>query len=104
MYALPGQSLDAWGQQLRIAAEYLGGHLSLYELTYKRGTKLFKQLKSGCMHGSIQHCRSKQIQRAPEETVLQMEQLTDSMVCESVVCALCNIPWTLVVDRDSHGD
>jgi oxygen-independent coproporphyrinogen-3 oxidase len=38
IYALPGQTLDGWQQELREALTYARGHLSLYQLTIEPNT------------------------------------------------------------------
>lgn len=38
IYARPGQSLDAWREELAEALAMAGGHLSLYQLTIEEGT------------------------------------------------------------------
>ncbi len=39
IYALPGQTAEAWEQQLRRALSFGTGHLSLYQLTIEAGTR-----------------------------------------------------------------
>ncbi len=39
IYALPGQTAEAWEQQLRRALSFGTGHLSLYQLTIEPGTR-----------------------------------------------------------------
>ncbi len=38
IYARPGQTLEAWRQELEQALQYAQGHMSLYQLTIERGT------------------------------------------------------------------
>lgn len=40
IYAIPGQTLDAWRNDVRRACEYGIYHLSTYELTWEEGTRL----------------------------------------------------------------
>ena len=47
IYALPGQSLDAWRAQLTQALTLAGGHLSLYQLTLEKGTAFYTQHQRG---------------------------------------------------------
>lgn len=47
MYGLPGQTLDEWEQNLRVALQLEPQHLSCYHLTYEEGTVLFDRLQSG---------------------------------------------------------
>ncbi|KAJ1978273.1 hypothetical protein H4R34_003264 [Dimargaris verticillata] len=47
IYGRPHQTVNQWQNELRLALECADSHLSLYELTYKRGTPLFKALESG---------------------------------------------------------
>jgi len=41
IYARPGQTPDAWADELERALALAGEHLSLYQLTIERGTKFF---------------------------------------------------------------
>jgi putative oxygen-independent coproporphyrinogen III oxidase len=41
IYALPGQTVDAWAAALEGALDLAGEHLSLYQLTIERGTRFF---------------------------------------------------------------
>jgi oxygen-independent coproporphyrinogen-3 oxidase len=41
IYARPGQSVEAWAQELESALAVAGEHLSLYQLTIERGTRFF---------------------------------------------------------------
>jgi len=41
IYARPGQSAEAWMQELEQALALAGEHLSLYQLTIERGTRFF---------------------------------------------------------------
>ena len=43
IYALPGQTLDAWNTELREALTYARGHLSLYQLTIEENTAFHHQ-------------------------------------------------------------
>jgi putative oxygen-independent coproporphyrinogen III oxidase len=43
IYALPGQTLDAWKTELREALTYARGHLSLYQLTIEENTAFHHQ-------------------------------------------------------------
>lgn len=47
IFAVPGQSLDAWLASLRRALELGPDHLSCYGLTYEPGTPLYERLRSG---------------------------------------------------------
>lgn len=47
IYALPGQSLEAWGAELERAVSRGTGHLSLYQLTIEKGTPFFMDHKKG---------------------------------------------------------
>ena len=42
IYAIPNQSLEDWKEELKSAAQYFNGHLSLYQLTIEKGTKFYK--------------------------------------------------------------
>lgn len=41
IYARPGQTLEAWAEELERALALAGEHLSLYQLTIERGTRFF---------------------------------------------------------------
>ncbi len=41
IYARPGQTPEAWAEELERALALAGGHLSLYQLTIERGTRFF---------------------------------------------------------------
>lgn len=41
IYARPGQSIEAWDSELKVALKLAGEHLSLYQLTIERGTRFF---------------------------------------------------------------
>ena len=47
MFAIPGQSLDTWGQTLTEALALGSEHLSCYEVIYEEDTPLFAQLQAG---------------------------------------------------------
>lgn len=49
IYALPGQSVSAWEQELREALTHAGSHLSLYQLTIEPNTAFFHQHQSGTL-------------------------------------------------------
>ena len=47
IYGLPGQTLEQWEKNLRIAINLQAPHISAYHLTYEKGTEFFKQWKQG---------------------------------------------------------
>jgi oxygen-independent coproporphyrinogen-3 oxidase len=47
IYARPGQTPEAWAQELERALVLAGEHLSLYQLTIERGTKFFAEHARG---------------------------------------------------------
>lgn len=47
IYARPEQSVEAWKVELKEALEYVGGHLSLYQLTIEKGTPFYAQEARG---------------------------------------------------------
>lgn len=47
IYALPGQNMEQWEQQLGQALRYGTGHLSLYQLTIEPGTKFATMVRQG---------------------------------------------------------
>ncbi|BFZ03566.1 hypothetical protein BsWGS_06605 [Bradybaena similaris] len=46
IFGWPGQTLDMWLSELDQMLSYCGNHMSLYQLTFERGTQLFKQIQS----------------------------------------------------------
>lgn len=49
LFGLPGQSRDAWAQQLEAALRLCDDHISLYQLTLERGTALAAQVRGGAL-------------------------------------------------------
>ncbi|XP_071448130.1 radical S-adenosyl methionine domain-containing protein 1, mitochondrial-like [Hetaerina americana] len=47
LYGLPGQSLESWSATLSKLIPLLDDHISVYQLTLERGTKLFKMCEEG---------------------------------------------------------
>ncbi len=47
MFAIPGQTLEAWRETLTEAAAMASEHLSSYEVIYEEDTALYDQLKAG---------------------------------------------------------
>ena len=47
IYGLPGQSIEAWEKQLDKGLGLQPEHISIYGLTYEKGTKLWKQREKG---------------------------------------------------------
>lgn len=47
MFAVPGQTLDGWGETLRAAVALRPDHLSAYNLTYEEDTEFLRRLESG---------------------------------------------------------
>lgn len=47
MFGRPGQSLGSWERELSELLRVCDDHVSLYQLTLERGTKLFKQVEAG---------------------------------------------------------
>ncbi|CAN0464998.1 unnamed protein product, partial [Discosporangium mesarthrocarpum] len=47
IYALPGQSRDAWASELETALSRGTGHLSLYQLTIEKGTPFYSDHRQG---------------------------------------------------------
>lgn len=50
IFAIPGQSTQAWLANLAAAAALQPSHLSCYALTYERGTPLYDRLQAGQVH------------------------------------------------------
>ncbi len=42
IYAIPEQTLSSWQEELKLALEIAGEHISLYQLTIEKGTPFFK--------------------------------------------------------------
>lgn len=49
IFAAPGQTLDAWKDDLRRALDLGPAHVSTYGLTYEKGTRLWKQRRAGLL-------------------------------------------------------
>lgn len=64
IFAIPGQTLEKWLNNLQAAMDLGVDHLSCYGLTYERGTPLFEQLERG------------QVQRVDEELEARMYEAT----------------------------
>lgn len=47
IYARPGQTVDAWRDELSEALSFAGDHLSLYQLTIEKGTPFWRQEREG---------------------------------------------------------
>ncbi|MCL4125839.1 UNVERIFIED_CONTAM: hypothetical protein GTU68_010881 [Idotea baltica] len=47
MFGLPHQTIQMWEKDLELILESCDDHVSLYQLTLERGTRLFKQVKAG---------------------------------------------------------
>ncbi len=47
IYALPGQTLANWEEQLTHALSFADKHLSLYQLTFEQGTRFYQWMQSG---------------------------------------------------------
>ena len=47
IYALPGQSLEAWKEELNEALSLARDHISLYQLTIEKGTQFYTMYKKG---------------------------------------------------------
>ena len=47
IYARPGQSVEAWRDELAEALSFAGDHLSLYQLTVEKGTPFWGQQRDG---------------------------------------------------------
>ncbi|XP_076866161.1 radical S-adenosyl methionine domain-containing protein 1, mitochondrial isoform X2 [Brachyhypopomus gauderio] len=47
MFGLPGQSLESWESELEELLPICDDHVSLYQLTLERGTRLFRQVSLG---------------------------------------------------------
>lgn len=47
IYARPGQTLENWEKELHAALKYIGGHMSLYQLTIEENTAFHHAYKKG---------------------------------------------------------
>lgn len=68
IFAVPGQTLDAWRTNLEAALALRPEHLSCYGLTYERGTPLFDRWQAGA------------VARADAELEAQMFELTGDVL------------------------
>ena len=50
MYALPGQTLARWEEELGQGLDLAAGHVSLYQLTLEKDTAFYRQHKRGLLH------------------------------------------------------
>lgn len=50
MYALPGQTLAQWEEELGQGLDLAAGHISLYQLTLEKDTAFYRQHKRGLLH------------------------------------------------------
>jgi oxygen-independent coproporphyrinogen-3 oxidase len=50
IFGVPGQTLEAWDEDLRRALALAPVHVSTYGLTYEKGTRLWKQRQKGQVH------------------------------------------------------
>ncbi len=70
IYALPGQSVDAWGAELGRALGFGTGHLSLYQLTIEPGTRFAALAAKGALpapdpdHGAALYDLTRQMTEA----------------------------------------
>lgn len=71
IYARPGQSLDAWGEELDEALAIAGEHLSLYQLTIEPGTAFHTRAKTG------------ELQPLDDDTAAAMFELTQERLAGS---------------------
>ena len=49
LYAREGQTLEEWQQELEQAIQYIGGHVSLYQLTVEDGTEFKRRFDRGTL-------------------------------------------------------
>lgn len=47
IYGLPGQNLDSWEYNLKVAMDLAPNHISVYSLMYEEGTLLYRMRKEG---------------------------------------------------------
>ena len=71
IYARPGQSLDAWADELDEALALAGEHLSLYQLTIEPGTAFHTRAKTG------------ELRPLDDETAAAMFELTQERLAAS---------------------
>ncbi|HML11049.1 MAG TPA: radical SAM family heme chaperone HemW [Stellaceae bacterium] len=71
IYARPGQSLEAWDEELGEALTLAGEHLSLYQLTIEPGTAFHTQAKTG------------ELQPLDDDTAAAMFELTQERLAAS---------------------
>ena len=68
IYARPGQTLEAWQQELEEALEFVGPHFSLYQLTIEKGTPFYAAYQRG------------EFALPDEEVAAEMYELTEAML------------------------
>lgn len=49
MYTRPNQTISDWEMELKRAIQYIGGHVSLYQLTIEKGTDFERKYKRGAL-------------------------------------------------------
>ena len=71
IYAVPGESLDACAADVACAVEIAPEHVSAYNLTYEKGTALFRELQEG------------RVDPAPEELEVAMFHLVRERLADA---------------------
>ncbi len=71
IYARPGQSLDAWADELREALWLTRGHISLYQLTIEQGTRYYELQQAG------------KLQLPGEELAADFYEMTQELAAEA---------------------
>ena len=71
IYARPGQSLDAWADELREALWLTRGHISLYQLTIEQGTRYYELQRAG------------KLQLPGEELAADFYEMTQELAAEA---------------------
>ncbi len=86
IYALPGQTIAAWREQLARALALGAGHMSLYQLTFEPGTRFATMLRSGAI------------------TPLDEDTTADMFALTSAVTATAGIPVYEVSNHARQGE
>ena len=63
IYARPGQTPEAWAEELERALALAGEHLSLYQLTIERGTKFFAEHARGAIALPVEEAAAEMFER-----------------------------------------
>lgn len=66
IFAAPGETLDQWETDLRMAVQLQPDHISTYELTFEKGTEFWNRLQRGELSQSEEELRAEMYELALE--------------------------------------